>query len=106
MENYRLKKYNFFWRHIEKWEKNFEILRYWNRKTEIHQHKRPISVKNIDINKMVLSNKVSFGKKGMKYFIGWKDAKKIRPLFIFLPKMSVYRKDFNETKYVVLIKDD
>ena len=55
---------------------------------------------------MVLSNKVSFGKKGMKYFIGWKDAKKIRPLFIFLTKMSVYRKDFNETKYVVLIKDD
>ena len=30
---------------------------------------------------------VSFGKKGFKYFIGYKDAK-IRPLCIFLPKMS------------------
>ena len=80
-------------------------MRYWNRKTEIHQHKRPISIKSIDINKIVVSNKVSFGKKGIKYFIGWKDAKKIRPLLIFLPKMSVYRRDFNETKDIVLIID-
>ena len=54
-----------------------------------------------------MSNKVSFGKKGFKYFIGSKDTKKIRPLFIFLPKMNKYRKDFDETKYVTFfIKDD
>ena len=63
--------------------------------------------KNIDINKIVVSNKVSFGKKGFKYFIGYKDARKIKPLCIFLPKMSAYRKDFNETKYLsFLIKED
>ena len=46
-------------------------------------------------------------KKGFKYFIGYKDAKKIRPLCIFLPKMNAYRKDFDETKYMsFLIKDD
>ena len=45
-------------------------------KQTFHQHKRPISIKNIDTNKMVLSNKVSFGKKGFKYFIGYKSAKK------------------------------
>ena len=28
-----------------------------------HQHKGPISIKNIDINKIVVSNKASFGKK-------------------------------------------
>ena len=45
--------------------------------TEIQkQHKRPISIKIIDINKIVTSNKVSFGKKGFKYFIGYKDSKK------------------------------
>ena len=34
-------------------------------------------------------------------------AEKIRPLCIFLPKMSAYRKDFDETKYMsFLIKDD
>ena len=34
-------------------------------------------MKNIDINKIVVSNKVSFNKTGFKYFIGYKDAKKI-----------------------------
>ena len=42
-----------------------------------HQHKGPISIKNIDINKIIVCNKVSFGKKGFQYFIGYKDAKKI-----------------------------
>ena len=34
-------------------------------------------ISNIDINKVVVSNKISFGKKGFKYFIGYKDAKKL-----------------------------
>ena len=67
---------------------------------KFHQYKRPISIKNTDINKTVVSNKISFGKKGFKYFIGYKDAKKIRPLCIFLPKISAYRKDLDETKYM------
>ena len=39
-------------------------------------------MKNVDINKIVVSNKISFGKKGFKHwvsnkgFIGYKDAKK------------------------------
>ena len=43
---------------------------------------------------------MSFGKKVFKDFIDYKDAKKIRPLSIFLPKISGYRKDFDETKYI------
>ena len=44
-------------------------------------------------------------KKVFKYFIGYKDAKKIGPLSIFLPKISGHRKDFDETKYIsVLVK--
>ena len=39
-------------------------------KQKFHQHNEPISINNIDINKIVISNKVSFGKKGFKYFIG------------------------------------
>ena len=43
-------------------------------KQKFHYHERPISIKNIHINKVVLSsNKVSLGKKGFKYFIGYKD---------------------------------
>ena len=40
------------------------------KKQKFHQHKRPISIKDIDINKIVVSNKVLSGKKGFKYFIG------------------------------------
>ena len=63
---------------------------------KFRQYKRPISIDNIDFNKIVVSNKISFDKKDFKYFIGYKDAKEIRPLCIFLPKMSVYRKDFGK----------
>ena len=46
-------------------------------------------------------------KKTFKYFVGYKDDKKIRSLCIFLPKMSACIKDFDETKYMCsLIKDD
>ena len=59
-------------------------------------------MKNTDINKIVVPNKLSIGKKGFKYFIGYKGAK-IRPLFIFLAKMSAYRRDFDETKYMIFL---
>ena len=72
-----------------------------------HQHKKAISIKNVDINKIIVSNKVIFGKKNFKYFIVYEDTKKIRPFYMFLPKMSAYRRVFDETKYVsFLIKDD
>ena len=64
-------------------------------KQKFHQHKRPISIKNIDINKIVGSNKVSFGEKELKSFICYKDAQKVRPLCMFLLKMTPYRKDFD-----------
>ena len=76
-------------------------------KQKFHQHKGPILINNIDINKIVLSNKVSVGKKGFKYLICYKVAKKIRPLCKFIPKISEYRRDFDETEYIsFLIKDD
>ena len=34
-----------------------------------HQDKEPISIKNIDINKIVVSNKIFCSKKRYKYFI-------------------------------------
>ena len=53
----------------------------------------------------MVCNKVSFGKKGFKCFIDYK-YKRNRPLCIFIPKMSAYRRDFDETKYIsFLIKD-
>ena len=51
-------------------------------KQKRHQHKAPISIKNIDINKIVVSNKVCFCKNAFKYFIGYRDGKKIKPVCI------------------------
>ena len=54
-----------------------------------HQHKRPISIKNIDINKIVVSNKTSISKKDFKYFIGYKNTKKI-DLYAYFFQISVH----------------
>ena len=41
---------------------------------EFHQHKSPISINDINIDKIVVSDKLPFGKQDFKYFIGYKDA--------------------------------
>ena len=46
-----------------------------------------------------MSNKFPFSERGFQHFIGYKDAKTIKHLNIFLPKKTAYRKDFDETKY-------
>ena len=75
-------------------------------KQKFLQHKGRISIKNIDINKVVITNMVSFGKKKeFAYFIGNKDAKKSRPLCIFLPKMTAYRKDLLLEKYNKILEN-
>ena len=71
------------------------------------QYKIPILIDNIDLNKIVVSNSISFGKIDFKYLICYKDAKKIRPLCIVLPKMSAYRRDFDKPGSMsFLIKDE
>ena len=42
---------------------------------------------NVDINKIVVSNKVFFGKNDFKYFIGYKYAKKIDLYAYFFHKL-------------------
>ena len=36
-------------------------------------------INEIDVNQIVVSSKPPFSKKGFKYFIGFKDDKRIRP---------------------------
>ena len=68
------------------------------KKHKFHQRKSPISINNTDINKIVVSDKVSLEKKGSKNFIGYKDGKKVRPSCI----LSVYRREYDGTKYISL----
>ena len=43
-----------------------------------HHSQYSININNIYIDKKIISNKVSFGKKGLKYFIGYKGDEKGR----------------------------
>ena len=83
----------FFWNY---WEMGKAIIKLGSieiEKQNFYQHKGTISIKNIDSNKIVVSNKVSFVKKGVKYFVGYKNTKKIRPLYIYLSQIWVHVKD-------------
>ena len=68
---------------------------------KFHHHKTPILINKVNIDEILIYNKVSFSKKGYKYFIGYKDDHyKIKPLCIMLPKLSGYDKCFGKTKYL------
>ena len=55
-------------------------------------------INNIDINKIVVSNKFPFGKQDFIYFIDYNNDWNIRHFCIFFPKVSAYRIDFDETE--------
>ena len=42
-----------------------------------HQNKSPISINDIDINKKIASNKLSFGSQDFKYFLATKILEKL-----------------------------
>ena len=46
-------------------------------KYKFHLYEIPNLIDNIDINKIVESNRISFVKEDFKYFIGYNDAKKL-----------------------------
>ena len=73
-----------------------------HKKQTLHQYKIPIAMKNLVINKIVVSNKVSLGKKSIKYFIGYKDAKRLEIYPRLSSEMSAYRRDFNDTKNIYI----
>ena len=47
-----------------------------------HNSKYLIDINNVDIDKIMISNKFFLGNKGHKYFIGYKDANKVKPLCV------------------------
>ena len=55
------------------------------KKHKFHQHKSSILINDVYISKIVVSNSAPFGKKSFKYFIGYEEDKKVRPLCTMLP---------------------
>ena len=58
-----------------------------------------------DIEKLLVSDKISFGEKNYKYFIGYLyDNHKVKPLHIMLPKTSAYVKIYDgQTKWMCFL---
>ena len=57
-------------------------------------------INNIDINEIVISTKFAFYKQDLKHFSDYKYNKEIRPLCIFIPKMSIYKRYSDKSKNV------
>ena len=58
-------------------------------KNKFYRNKIPIFLKDVDIEKVLVSNKTSVGGKNYKYLIGYLyNDNKIKPLHIMLPKTS------------------
>ena len=49
-------------------------------------------MQDVNINKIVVSNKVSFSKKGFKYFIGYKEAEKL-DLQVYFSQKEMHKEE-------------
>ena len=68
-------------------------------KSSFYKNKKLFSLNDIDVNKLLVSKKESYGtKNSLKYFIGCNDGDVIRPLCILLPQMIGYVKHFDSNK--------
>ena len=67
------------------------------RKSNFYKNKKLNRIDDIDVNKILVSKKESYGtKNSFKYFIGYNDNDVIRPLCIRLLQMTGYARKFNE----------
>ena len=68
-------------------------------KSNFYKSKKLFSLNDIDVNKILVSRKESYGTKNLlKYFIGYNGGAVIRPLCILLPQMIGYVKHFDSNK--------
>ena len=68
-------------------------------KSNFYKNKKLFKIEDIDINKILVSKKESYGtENSLKYFIGYNDDDVIRPLYIKFHQMIVYVKCFDGKK--------
>ena len=67
------------------------------RKKIFYKNKKVFQTDNIDVNKILVSKKGTYGtKKSLKFFIEYNDNDVIRPLCLRLSQMTGYARKFNE----------
>ena len=68
-------------------------------KSNFYKNKKLFSIHDLDVNKILVSKKESYGtKNSLKYFIGYNDDDVIRPVCIKLPEIIGYVKHFDSNK--------
>ena len=73
-----------------------------SKKTGFYKNKKIFYIDVIDVNKILVSKKETYGKyNSLKYFIGYNDNDVIRPLCLKIWKMTGYINEFNENKNTI-----
>ena len=68
-----------------------------------NKNKKIFNIDGIDVNKILVSKKVSYGKNNsFKYFIGYNDNDIIRPLFAKLPQTTSCINKFKDKKTKII----
>ena len=63
-------------------------------KKEFHKSKQVIDLDSVDTDKIVVSDRFRHSEEGFKYFIGYQENERVKPLCIILPQMNGYIKYF------------
>ena len=65
-------------------------------KKEFYEGKKAVNLSEVDMNKIVVSNKIKVNNETSKVFIGYMDdiSGTVTPLYIILPQMSGWIKYF------------
>ena len=75
-------------------------------KKDFYSNNKQFKIKEIDINKILISEPESYGKKNAKKYITGYSKDAIRPIRIFLPQMTGYVKYFDDNKTMSFLAND
>ena len=67
----------------------------------MYHNKSPVSLRDVDIQKVLVSNKIAFGQKSYKYFIGYLyNDQEFKSLHKMLPETSAFvKRYYGQTKW-------
>ena len=59
-------------------------------KKEFRQSKEPVDLLSVNVDQILVSDKLKRNNEGFKYFIGYLEGEIVKPLCTILPQMSGY----------------
>ena len=75
-------------------EKAIKFFKIRVNKKELHKSKQPITLELINVDQIVVSQKLTYNDDGFKYFIDYKEGDFVKPLCIILPQTTGHIKYF------------